>query len=1682
MNKGQFILGKKVVALLLLIVVLSTYMPLNLVYGVSDAISSEPETNTVVENTLPTNEVVNNTQSEEIINDAPNEQTNNVVENNTEATQPSVPVVEENKIENQDVPENNSENNVVVDNGAQKEEETQTEVEGTIEETTQNKVGSESKIEDSLNSDVSNTVKTENELENQEEIKQEDENQVENTTEEIENNNNLIDNKENLDNEEGNVNSITVNRIVLSGNITWIDNQNSYGTRPSSIKVSLIKNDEATAMKDIEVIPDATGNWIYNFQELDEQDENGVNITYKITTNGIENYNVVIDENNNIKSTLVGKTEVVGGKVWKDNSNAYGTRPAAITVNLYKNTGTVLVNSTSVTADNEGNWNYKFENLEKYDENGVLIDYQVKENEIAGYETVQEGTNFVSKLVGTTELKGTITWEDQENKDSTRPELIYVNLIRNGDKASLESYAINADEEGNWNYNFENLEKYDENGIEINYSITIGGIENYKSIVEKLSQTEFNITNVYSPKVEMNLTWQDILSYGPYISMNVKYAEEYGLELSQEEMYIYEKYQEMIYVKGPELAAIAMFEGTESFTEEEIAIYKTYQEIVLNGGEKSPISTLAEMGDTGKAIKNNGTPVLAYLCCYESPVRNSIKYVTSVNKNAPEKGNRVAYCVNYDRSYENSATYDGTSWDKIVDKYEPVYLRLYSELSYLVSIGCKEYEYTSDSAYSTGKWKEDYYATQTVIYNVIYDYTGYKNPKTGKYDNTSLATLQGILRDIKAKDSNALKIDPNNINDVIKVADKIRETFTGHPGGDETTLNSAYSRSQQVKNAVTKMYNAVTDYRNNIYSLDNADGYAASITITDISDFEFVEKSNGESYYEVIVTVDTTGKLNTGISVTATGRNVNIRGTRIDETNQYKITIPKDKIGNQKNFTFTASADFDMSRTITYISEVDGTQNVAFYQTDVDQDGMKMVSNTKTGPNTYAINGSKTWKDNNNSYGTRPSSIKIKLLSGNTVLETKTVTPDANGNWTWSFTNYPNQTGYTIEEEVNVKYVSTVNGYNVTNTLTDTTEVSVTKQWKDNSNKYSTRPSEITVNLLRNGTIYRTEKLNSSKATDKNTWKYTFTELSKYDSNGKLYNYTISEGNVQSAKTEVGTYKSEVNGTTIINTLVGKVELGGEKTWKDNNNAYGTRPNSIRVELLENGVYNNKYIDVEENQDKKWLFLFSELDKFDQNGKEIEYRIKENPSIGSNYEVFIDGNNLVNKLVGKVKVSVVKVWNDDNNHHDTRPEYITVNLLADNVQVDSYNLTEADNWSHTFEDLEKYTSEGVKILYTISETAIVEVPAGRYVTTITEGAASTEDDKQYELTNCLTDEINIKGAKIWKDNNNEYGTRPETITIKLYRENKNVSKEYVQETTISADSDGNWGYEFIGLPKYDAKGVKYDYTVEENVIPEHEEGHYVDTYKVTTENHEEKVIDITNRLTGTTELGGGKTWKDNNNAYGTRPDSIIVNLLANGEKVQDKEVTEGESGNWNFFFANLVKFDEEGKKIEYSISENDVINYVGKVENTNITNTLIGTTEVQGIKIWHDSDNDYETRPESIIVKLLANGKVIDKKSVKADENGEWKFAFENLDEYDSEGVKIEYTVDEVPIDRYATDIKGTTIINTLIHNHVDLVTLTNLDSAPKTGKKNLLTVFSLTALMSLVGMFIVSKKEEDKF
>ncbi|WP_167498240.1 Cna B-type domain-containing protein [Bacillus dicomae] len=80
-------------------------------------------------------------------------------------------------------------------------------------------------------------------------------------------------------------------------------------------------------------------------------------------------------------------------------------------------------------------------------------------------------------------------------------------------------------------------------------------------------------------------------------------------------------------------------------------------------------------------------------------------------------------------------------------------------------------------------------------------------------------------------------------------------------------------------------------------------------------------------------------------------------------------------------------------------------------------------------------------------------------------------------------------------------------------------------------------------------------------------------------------------------------------------------------------------------------------------------------------------------------------------------------------------------------------------------------------------------------------------------------------------------------------------------------------------------------------------------------------------------------------------------------------------------------------------------------------------TPLSGKKVWEDYNNKFNTRPGSIKVQLLQNGKEFKTEEVKADKEG--------LPKYDGQGNEIKYTVSEVKVDGYETKVEGTTITNT---------------------------------------------------
>ena len=86
--------------------------------------------------------------------------------------------------------------------------------------------------------------------------------------------------------------------------------------------------------------------------------------------------------------------------------------------------------------------------------------------------------------------------------------------------------------------------------------------------------------------------------------------------------------------------------------------------------------------------------------------------------------------------------------------------------------------------------------------------------------------------------------------------------------------------------------------------------------------------------------------------------------------------------------------------------------------------------------------GRRTWRDNNNQDGIRPSSITVNLLANGQQVARKKVS--ASDNWQYSFDNlaaYANgqKITYTVTEDAVAGYTSTLDGYNITNTHNPTT-------------------------------------------------------------------------------------------------------------------------------------------------------------------------------------------------------------------------------------------------------------------------------------------------------------------------------------------------------------------------------------------------------------------------------------------------------------------------------------------------------------------------------------------------------------------------------------------------------------------------------------------------------------------
>lgn len=640
------------------------------------------------------------------------------------------------------------------------------------------------------------------------------------------------------------------------------------------------------------------------------------------------------------------------------------------------------------------------------------------------------------------------------------------------------------------------------------------------------------------------------------------------------------------------------------------------------------------------------------------------------------------------------------------------------------------------------------------------------------------------------------------------------------------------------------------------------------------------------------------------------------------------------------------------------------------------------------------------------------------------------------------------------------------------NQITDTKTITIKKDW---GGQPAENRTSVTVGLFVNGTWKEDITLNSG-----NSWSVEKT-VDNYSRDQEL-TYTVQEKDKNgvyhdSGEVTLGNDKSYLvtvnqNGNVYTVTNMPKQacteSVSGTKTWVDGDGTSGTRPvvtMNLKVgnivvdsQTLEGTSYSWSSLpvyaleDTSESAHKVIKVLMAA--GYSMNGAKLEYTVEEsftsNEYTGSENTDSTTGavtgfTNTIKDIDKTADVKVTKVWNDGQNAEDTRPASVKL-ILHRSVTKNGTTVTDdafneyyvfeqvAGSYQrreeHTFQDLEVYDDDGFKYIYTVTEDGVNDNDK------ILAGKGGVKYDVSYDqesltVTNALgesSDTVKVRVEKLWKDDANADGTRPDSISITV------AGKTVTLDGTVDKDGEIEaWVAEFE-LPRFDGDGKAITYTakdVTEIKADKYQTGKveavavpgYSFAFVVTNE-LEQKHFDITVEKTWNTETGIKWDGFPKNAAH---PDSVKVVLSGDGKTYP---LTLDATNQWKNTQENLPRYDKDGKVISYAVKEVSVSGYQPSgTEKANwkldketgnytisIGNTFIQEqTSVRGQKYWKDG-NSVSNRPDSIRVGLLANGTLVETKTVTA--NDDWQYAFKELPLYSgwpfSPSTVIKYTVREL--------------------------------------------------------------------
>ena len=1336
-----------------------------------------------------------------------------------------------------------------------------------------------------------------------------------------------------------------------------------WGTDDHSTLSNMIVYDNLEAFK-----PDGvTENWhgIFDSIDLSSPRINGINPVVYYSTQSIN-----ISEDRDLSSSKWSTTipedksqiKAIAIDLSKDNNNNAYTLDVNKTISIILNMKAPYNNAKYLEENNIKAYN------SVYLSNRLSTTTGSTSNNLDNYEYTELGIE-TDKV----KVSGSKRWIDFD--DSERTNSVNISLYQNGTKIDTQTVSAST----NWNYSFNNLQKYDNSGNEYTYTIDEDtNIENYKKIIKNIDEkgllihfkdtTEGNSSylNLYYIKDGQyyrsnNLKFNDIKDKTVYVPAETVtiYSKVYGgdkylvdnidiIDKNNNTADIVPTYSNYSLNTNPSIIFRGLnypqYEGDTLITSKEVYV-KYIPENMISAGvynvlDKKSISVKKEWEDFDNSNGNRSNSITAKL------LKNG-EEIDTIEITSPswEKtiNNLDAFDDNFKEykyeiveepieNYTSEIVKGNATKIKFGDTFDTEttcdYLKIYykdenNQIKLLTGQGASGT--TGFCGSGTNMANKTVYVPSTDVY--FYWHTDGSVVKYG-FDIASIEFCD--IEDININITSQNSTLPNYaITEITGDADLPKTTHDY--GNNENILWSlnkdAFSNSKEIVLKNTGLYRSISGQKT--WVGDIASARPENITVKLLR--------NGEIY-----------------QTTTTSSNDNWK---------YEFNNLPVLDNNDEQYVYTISEETVDNYSTVYSN---GTDTVT-----TPTEGYYDIENTWN-PRTITI--TKQWLNSNggDDLEFRPENIKVHLVhkqgivskiknllksSSNTdtqyTLKNEYITDDTkwvkDGNtWTYTFSIPQNDWEWQVYEEEIEYYTESnliANPANVTNNVVTITndfepviEIKGEKLWPENDEQY--RPDTITINLLRNGQIIESKTLPEYKG----------------EIEGQAYAV------LDKTKKTLTFFRDEPNKYTNRQEIDNKVYYTGfeEANWTNYSQQFWLpyydliktvkfedviRPTQSISYWFYRLDYCNKFenlnlLDTSNVTNMSYLFTNCKM-------TELDLSSFDTTNVTNMREMFSYCSSLKN-------IYVSESWNVDNITNDYRMFYNCTKLPNFNSSVvnktnahygqDTSYLTYKSPYEYNFGYQNLYDDQGNLYNYSLSEN-----PLEDYISVVDgissfNGTAITFGPQFDTETTC--DYLKI----YYKDENNNIRLltgQGAAGTTGFCGSGTNMANKtvYVPSDDIyfywhTDSSVVRYGFDIVNIEPAtidiesitSTSGTIPSYSVEEVT----DESNYPKTahnygnnsnklwhYKGNISSSSSDGFNITNILNKQV-ISGNKTWVGD--IASTRPESITVNLYQDGRKIDSQEVTA--DNNWSYIFTNVPIYKSDGStKYEYYVEEEPVENY-----------------------------------------------------------------------------------------------------------------------------------------------------------